>query len=443
MIKNERRPGTVSTEVAIGITLSVVVLFVAVGLFNDNISSMMGNKDSNGTNMKKMYSSNALKEKYDPTTKADYSQSQVNVQIMGEQGLQQMRKTANNKAIELMGGTLSPKNPDGNSIAYLGLAAKALSGESHICVYMKNDSDKFCDEKSETPPSIGGYNYKIDAGSGSALTVSKVDITGTAVLKNGSDLQTAAIPIDGAVGALLSQYTVPTDADGRSTLSEDQKYKFIKDISVSFAPYVRPDVLLINVMKTFDSTQNTTATATTTVIKSEITDFQTLIASLIYSAKEANSICNGRDFMGMRGNYDAYGCGGYYRIEDSDMTNLNNWNTDITNYLTAPNAATSSKTDIATYFMNSLTKYNVVETLRNDNYHCNSNNNANNNATTILKSKLGTINQTYSLNISVPSCSPKGVKGTGLVALVSNVGTTVKKVVNNVVNAVKKFFSGW
>lgn len=436
-MKNERKPAAVSTEVAIGIALSVVVLFVAIGLFSDNLSSMI-----TSSNIGNVFNGNGSKEHYDNLNR-DYSKSQINVQIMGEQGLSQLRRIANNKAIEIIENPFSASNPDGNSIAYLALAIKALTGEPHVCVYMKNDSDKFCDEKSENPPSIGGYNYKIDVSSGSTLTISKVDATGTSVSK------TVALPIDNAVSAVLSSKVVPIDADGRSTLSEDAKYSFIKDISVSLTSKVRPDVLLIRVLAAFTSNQNTAAAS----VAKEITDFQNLVTAVLASAKEANNACDGKSPAGMRGDYDYYGCGGYYRINDSDMTTLNQWQADLNSYFTSPSIATASKSDIAQHFMDSLNNYNssyypkpqsdsgLVTILENDNFHCN--NKApkdsppyKDSAYDIFKTQLATINQTYSLNITIPTCKASGVNGTGVVATIGTVGTAVKSAVIAVGNAV-------
>lgn len=220
MLKNKDKSGTITTEAAIGIALAVVVLFVVIELFNNNLSNMLTN-----SNLSHIFNNNIPKEHYDNFNR-NYSQSQIEVQIMGEQGLEMLRRKANNKALELIESKFDPANPSGNSIAYLASMINLIVGKPDICVQMIKDSDKFCDQDS-----IGGYDYTIGLSS-SALTINKVNTAGTEVS------QTIALPIDSSVGSALNSSMSPSStmynnstSGSRNSSTTDRKYECIKNLS--------------------------------------------------------------------------------------------------------------------------------------------------------------------------------------------------------------------
>lgn len=262
MFKSKSKPGMAMTEVAIGITLAVVAVFVAIGLFNDNLSGM-----AISSNLSNFFKGNDTKT-YFTSFNRDYSDSQINVQIMGEQGLQMLRRKANNLAIDQINSAFHTSNPDvsainANSIGYLALAIKAIVGSPDICVYMKKDSDKFCNEDK-----IGGYNYKINSGS-STLTINKVDTVGNSLG------ETRVLTVGNEASGIFSNAVVDT-TNGRSTLNEDEKYKFINDLSTKAEPYVYRHVILIRSTDTFTSAKNAmdSASALTNILSSLKTSLQ-------------------------------------------------------------------------------------------------------------------------------------------------------------------------
>lgn len=241
MLKSRRRSGAVTTEVAVGIGLAVVVLFVAIGLFNDNISAMISN-----SSIANIFNSGG-KTTYSSFNR-DYSDSQVNVQIMGEQGLGMLRQRANNKSIDIINQDFSSGNTDGSSIAYLALSIQILSGEPHTCVYMKKDSNKPCNQDD-----IGGYNYRIDVNS-STITIGKVT-DGESVSSVGKSVTLNVDP------GILSAFNNAINSAGTSAIDSQkltaaQKYQILSDTSEALDPlgpkaykHVRSDAILIRKMK--------------------------------------------------------------------------------------------------------------------------------------------------------------------------------------------------
>ena len=161
-----KKSGAITVEVAIGIALAVVVLVVTIGLFSENLSAMVSN--SRIVNM----FDNTNKSTYDNFNR-DYTGAQVNVQLIGEQGLAMLRNLANNKAItqidKLFDGT-DTSITNANSIAYLATVVNSIVGSPNICVYMKKDSRKKCEDDPDIVKTL--YNVNI---SGSSITISKAD----------------------------------------------------------------------------------------------------------------------------------------------------------------------------------------------------------------------------------------------------------------------------
>lgn len=79
----QKRKAAISTEVAIGIALTVVVLFLAMGLFNGNLKIMLAN-----SGISNLWSNNGQKADWSEKKAVDLTQAQKFVQLTGEQGLE-------------------------------------------------------------------------------------------------------------------------------------------------------------------------------------------------------------------------------------------------------------------------------------------------------------------------------------------------------------------
>lgn len=224
MIDQRRKLAMVTTEVAVGIALAVVVLFVVIGLFNSNISDMISNNK-----MSNMFKNNDSKTTYESFNR-NYSESQVEVQIMGEQGLSMLRRKANNKAIELIEANLSSSNVNGDSIAYLSTVINSIVGSPNICVYMDEESDEPCEN-------LDGTRYKVTNLTSSALTVQRTNAKGQA---EGSAV---SIPVDESVRTVLAAASAASVAAGKSA---DEIYISVRDISEKLKPYINTDAILVN-----------------------------------------------------------------------------------------------------------------------------------------------------------------------------------------------------
>lgn len=245
MKKSNIKPGMVTTELAISIALAIVVLIVVVGLFNDNLSSMVAS-----SKLSNLFNGDSSKTEFS-NFNSDYTDSQINVQITGEQGLQQLRRIANNKAIALIENPFSPANSNGDSIGYLALVIKSIVGSPDICVNMDKDSDKYCDYKDPQNPAdnIGGFNYKV-AISGTKLAINKVDPTGTNVLGK------INLTMDSPVSSVFNSVNININTDGSSALTANQQYDFISHLPDGIESYINGDVVLMKSAKTFKNAGN-------------------------------------------------------------------------------------------------------------------------------------------------------------------------------------------
>lgn len=414
IFKNEQKPGTVSTELAIGISLAVVVLFVALGLFNDNLATMSFN-----SNMKNIFNGNTSKTAYTSFNR-DYSNSQINVQIMGEQGLEMLRRKANNMMLDLIqkvfdGSDTSVKNA--NTIAYLSLAVNSMVGQPDVCTYMNKDSEKFCDEDG-----IGGYSYKVDY-NGSSITLKKVDSTGRNILES------KTINISSNMSNALSNSGLTPDADGRSPLSAEQKYEFIKNLSAKAESDIYSQDLLIKPQTTFKSTGlgNQKLKAA----------FKTFLDSVTNSADKAYTECNDHGQLIYVAPFQSkvyVGCEGYHRINNNDNSNIKSWASKVNSQIVA--ATTDS--EIKSVFETSLNGQNIVSLLENDNINFVATNHIYNNPSTceVFTTGLQSINNEYSLNISIPTCNPNGVKSD----IVAKVAAGATQVIKNVADFFSSLF---
>lgn len=296
MLKMERKTGAITVEVGIGIALTIVVLFVAIGLFNENLSGMISS--SGFANM----FSNQNKTTYSSFNR-DYTaaDSQLNVQLIGEQGLAMLRNIANNKAIEQI-----DKYMDGvdtsvinvNSIAYLAMAINAIVGSPDICVYMTKDSDKKCDQDG-----IGGYSYRIHLNGGSI----SINPEGTAGSRNPSiggafSDGASGITIRAYVGTTLQTFQpasmLPTIYNP-AAIGKTPIYTYIKELS-AFADdsnTVYDPIILIKAANAGISTAMTPTQVKTALIGflTGSTDLSNPTGSegIVGNMQEAHNICTG------------------------------------------------------------------------------------------------------------------------------------------------------
>lgn len=278
-MKHSKKSGAITVEVAIGIALAVIVVLIALGLFSENLSNMVSN--SGFANM----FDNTGKTTYSSFGR-DYTDSQVNIQLIGEQGLAMLRNIANNKAItqidKYMDGT-DTSVTNVNSITYLAIAINSIVGSPDICVYMKKDSDKECDDDN-----IGGVSYYI-ALNGGSITINKKGggITPKYPAVGGNFSGGAAgITINAGNKGNVDPKTNSYNPAGISTTAI---YTFIKDLSffADDSNTVYDPVILIKAINAGKSSPNTGLMAQ---LESIVT---TTLPSINASTQQAHNDCRG------------------------------------------------------------------------------------------------------------------------------------------------------
>lgn len=161
----KKNSAMMTVELGVSLVLIVVVLFVVIGLFNDNIKSMIGS-----SNFARLFSANGLKTFFQSFNR-NYDDSQIYVQIMGEQGLQMLRKKANNNDLSLLdaakitGAATNPRTA--NTILYLAQVINILVGNQEVCAKMTdlpNPASATCSALSL------GVKYTVSGG-GTLLTI--------------------------------------------------------------------------------------------------------------------------------------------------------------------------------------------------------------------------------------------------------------------------------
>lgn len=370
-MKNACRFAAVSTEVAIGIALAAIVLITAIALFNDNLSNMVTN-----TKLSNVFNGNSDKTSY-ASYNRDYTNSQINVQIMGEQGLSMLRKRANNKAIELIEGPFSTSNTYGSTIAYLSEAIKIITGEPHICKYMKNESVKHCDEDNN-----GGYNYTIET-AGSTLAISQIDSSGNIVKT------VTPIAVDNTVSTAIGYINVPTDSTKHSSLLYKEQYDTIMNLTKAVLSYIKGDAVLLNVVSNFTTSSNSNVVAASNNL---VDALKGLATKLTESAYNAYDNCYGYDEDDKREHSDHLqawwdpGCWGS-RIDKKDYEKITEWATTFNPTSTKPGDD----------FITSLSKYNIITRLDDDDVNDPS-------SCEIFKDGLNEINVKYNAGIVIPNC---------------------------------------
>lgn len=312
MLLNEKKSGMITVELAVSLVLVVVALFVALGLFSDNLKVMF-----TSGNFKNIFNKD---NKVYTMYSRDYASSQISVQVMGEQGLQMLRKTANNTALSLIPGnlpegvpTVVPSNPN---LAYLASIIQVLVGDPSICVYMNRDSRRRCNS-----PEIGGFKYNIPyvSASNNALTITKV--------KSENAMNPS---YSGPNGGVQSGYPDPTSSALSST-DISNMYSSLEGVSGRYA----------------SSTSNSVASLTDAIKKNK-SAFDSLIASVgngpkLWKTKAAStnqplkaalivflnsvkqSVDNAKDDCSL---WDVIS-GDCTTIGSDDKTNFNNWFTPV------------------------------------------------------------------------------------------------------------------
>lgn len=150
-----------TVELGVSLVLIIVVLFVVIGLFNDNIKSMIGS-----SNFSRVFSANGLKNFFQSFNR-NYDDSQIYVQIMGEQGLEVLRQKANNgdekliSAAQITGQSTTPQTV--NTILYLARVIRIIVGDQYICNPIQTPSTKLC-------VALGGIKYEV-LDNGSTITI--------------------------------------------------------------------------------------------------------------------------------------------------------------------------------------------------------------------------------------------------------------------------------
>lgn len=321
MIKDRRKNGAITVEMAIGIVLVVAVLFITLGLFSNNIKTMIAD-----SNFKNVFNKEGLKTGYSSFSK-DYSDSQINVQIMGEQGLEMLRRKANNEALEIM----QSSTPDKTAVIYLTMAINSIVGEPHICIYMKKDSDEPCPQ---TNP--GGYAYKVNL-SGSYPTIAKSSTIG--------------YPIESAIGLIvtgdaskaysasksLSTTTAGTSQNSDSAITA--KYAYLKNHTLNFATLISSNIALIQTINVFQSKVNTASSSVN--IAGLKRDLIALLNNLNTTVGNSHDDCQGNIF-GIPVNLPR---SGDYQCNSSDKWIGKNERNGVENWFNAETKAINSLND--------------------------------------------------------------------------------------------------
>lgn len=406
MLKKEQKSGAITVEVAIGIALAVIVVIVALGLFSENLSNMVSS--SGFANMFK----NQNKTTYSSFDR-DYTNSQVNVQLIGEQGLAMLRNIANNKAISQIDKYMSGVDTsvmNVNSIAYLAIAINSIVGSPDICVYMKKDSDKKCDQDG-----IGGYSYRIHLNGGSI----SINPEG-----GGISPRTPAIGGDftgGASGVTINQINTSGTSSGTYTVTRINPmspsynphsvdstsiYTYIKNLS-AFADEsntVYDPVILIKAVNA--ASTNSTSTAISQYLINNL-----LTNSVAQAFQYAHDECEG--WTGDHGGaFSGEECGGStsntvesWVSTDGDTLGyvsepeLQQLNTDINAISNLISSSTQSPQEIMNTVMNSQYIPEIIALLRNDHK-------SNPTSCQLFTSGLADMEAIYNINIPIPACVP-------------------------------------
>lgn len=211
-----------TVELGVSLVLIVVVLFVVIGLFNDNIKSMIGS-----SNFSRLFSANGLKTLFQSFNR-NYDDSQIYVQIMGEQGLQMLRQKANNNdenlidAAQLTPGSTNPQTV--NTILYLARVSRIIMNDNYICKKIKSPSTALC-------VALDGIAYEV-IDNGDTITIKGY--------KSGS-ANSLTLPV-------TKQVTMPTIS---STATAKEKLAAIQQIAAAYGAAINSNYALTREINNF------------------------------------------------------------------------------------------------------------------------------------------------------------------------------------------------
>lgn len=121
---NKRRHAGITVEVSLSIVLALGVLFLSLGIFGNNLKNMMAN-----SNMQNMFNrANSDSKTANSAWAKDSTSSQVNVAMVGDQGLQAYHDQAV-ATIKALAEKTTPLTPEEITNLAEALTVKAESGE--------------------------------------------------------------------------------------------------------------------------------------------------------------------------------------------------------------------------------------------------------------------------------------------------------------------------
>lgn len=153
----------ITVELGVSLVLVLLVLFVTIGMFNDNLKDMFANG-----NFKNVFNGTSARTFFSYFNK-NYSNSQIDVMLLGEQGLERLRQKANNSVISIVdsasgsGKSLAESLSDSslNTISYLSQVINLIMGSSsaEICNKLHTPSTAVC-------ANLTGVKYKVSISKG-------------------------------------------------------------------------------------------------------------------------------------------------------------------------------------------------------------------------------------------------------------------------------------
>ena len=96
VLKRGFKSAMITVELAISLVLVLVVLFFTLGLFGNNLKDMFAS-----SNFKNVFNGEDVKTFFAMFNR-NYSNSQIDIQLLGQQGLQVVRKKANNGSLGIL-----------------------------------------------------------------------------------------------------------------------------------------------------------------------------------------------------------------------------------------------------------------------------------------------------------------------------------------------------
>lgn len=284
---NRCRQAMITTELAVSLILVAVVLFVTLGLFSDNLQEMISKGNFN----------NMFKGNYGSTFfsafQRDYSGSQVEVQTMGEQGLEVIRKNANNSAEQLIDQTFEKPNGQtdvvtGTTIAYLVGVVKVIVGNPTICTTMEKPSKDPCEQ-------IDGVEnkYLVEDGASNALVIRRAyDSNGTlasrkTIAKNSR--------YHGDLSSIRPEISIAANSFSTADIADyKSKIKAIQGMSANFKGKINSAYALTRLMEV-QAAGEKFAKVTQTVTTSTFGDkLLALLDQTITETRSAFNECHGR-----------------------------------------------------------------------------------------------------------------------------------------------------